>query len=382
MTPAEELVCAIVRGDVTSWPLSDEDSLEQLVKAAFHHNVHLILFDILNKSSTWSSWPLRLRERLENEAATAGTLDLIGEQELRRVLIRLDEYGIQPLLLKGVPLAYTLYRSPALRPRGDTDLLIRESDLQPVARILMELGYDGHDAQTDKLTSYECLYRRKDSFGLDHSLDVHWKINNAQLFAKTFTFDELSADAIGIPSLASCALGLGYTHALLLACMHRFAHAHAPFYVEGNPVYAGDHLLWVYDIHLLSSALNIARWSEFTTLASTKSIAEFCVDGLNAAKEAFKTQIPAEAMGALQTAASGEGASAKRLRASGLAWFFANLGALPDMRQRIALIKQVAFPPPAYMMDKYQTKNRLALPFLYGHRSVNGVLKRIKRLQK
>jgi Uncharacterised nucleotidyltransferase len=378
MTPGEELVCAIIRNDVTLQPLSNGDSLEQLVKAAFHHNVHLVFFDIIKKSPAWNCWPLRLREKLENEAATASTLDLIGERELRRVLIRLDEYGIQPLLLKGVPLAYTLYRSPTLRPRGDADLLIREGDLQSAARILRELGYDGPDAQIDKLTSYECLYRRKDSFGVDHYLDIHWKINNAELFAKTFNFDELSADAIEIPALASCARGLGCTHALLLACMHRFGHAHAPFYVDGNPVYAGDHLRWVYDIHLLSSMLNTARWSEFATLARTKSMAAFCVDGLNAAKEAFNTQIPAEAMDALQTAARDEPANAQRLKASGLAWFFANLRALPDLRQRIALIKQVAFPASAYMLEKYKTKNRLALPFLYGYRSVNGILKTIK----
>ena len=384
MTSAEELVCAIVGGDVTSWRLSDEDTLEQLVEAAFRHSLHLILFDALKKSSAWSCWPLRLREKLETEAARASTLDLIGEQELRKVLIRLDEYGIQPLLLKGVPLAYTLYQSPTLRPRGDTDLLIRESDVQQVARILTELGYDGPDVRTDKLTSYECAYRKKTSFGADHKLDVHWKISNAQLFAKTFTFDELSADAIEIPSLASCALGLGYPHALLLACMHRFGHAHAPFYIDGNPVYAGDHLRWVYDIHLLCSALNTARWSELTTLARMKSIAEFCVDGLNAAREAFNTQIPAETMGELQSMARDEAASAQRLRASATAWFFANLRALPDLRQRIALIKQVALPPPAYMMEKYQTNNWLVLPFLYGYRSINGVFKGIKwsKLQK
>jgi hypothetical protein len=100
------------------------------------------------------------------------------------------------------------------------------------------------------------------------------------------------------------------------------------------------------------------------------------LDGLNTAREAFKTQIPAEAMDALRTAARHEATSAKRLR-GGVSWFFANLRALPDLRQRIALIKQVAFPPAAYMMEKYQTKNRLALPFLYGYRSVNGVFKRI-----
>jgi hypothetical protein len=209
-------------------------------------------------------------------------------------------------------------------------------------------------------------------------LDIHWRINNAQIFAKTFTFDELYADAINIPSLAPCALGLGYTHALLLACMHRFAHAHAPFYVDGGTVYAGDHLRWVYDIHLLCSALNTARWSEFTTLATTKGIAEFCVDGLNAARKAFNSQIPAETMDALQAAARNETASAQRFRASGMAWFVANLRALPNFRQRITLIKQVAFPPPAYMMEKYQTNNRLILPFLYVWRLINGVLKVIK----
>jgi Uncharacterised nucleotidyltransferase len=135
MTPAEKVSLCDPPRRCHLVALPDDDSLEQLVKAAFHHNVHLILFDTLKKSSTWGRWPLRLPERLENEAAAASTLDLIGEQELRRVLMRLDEHGIQPLLLKGVPLACTLYRSPTLRPREDTDLLIRESDLQPVARI-------------------------------------------------------------------------------------------------------------------------------------------------------------------------------------------------------------------------------------------------------
>jgi hypothetical protein len=48
------------------------------------------------------------------------------------------------------------------------------------------------------------------------------------------------------------------------------------------------------------------------------------------------------------------------------------------LRQRIALVKQVALPPSAYMMEKYQINNRLALPFLYGYRSVKGVFKWFK----
>jgi hypothetical protein len=377
MTPAEGLVCAIIRGEATL-SLPDDDGLNKAVEAAFHHGLHAILVDTLKKTAAWTRWPICLREKLQNEVVTASALDLICERELRNVLVALDENGIRPLLLKGVPLAYTVYQSSALRQRGDMDLLFRESDLQGVARILRELGYDGPNFQTDNLTSYQCPYTRTTAFGTTHYLDVHWKINDWELFARTFTFDELWAEAIEIPSLARCAHGLGYKDALLLACMHRFGHIHAPFYVNGNPIYAGDHLRWIYDIHLLCSTLNIERWAEFATLAKTKSMAEFCLDGLNTAREAFNTQIPAEAMDALRTAAGHEAASAKRLR-GGVSWFFANLRALPDLRQRIALIKQVAFPPAAYMMEKYQTKNRFALPFLYGYRSVNGVFKRIKR---
>src|SRR6516165_8079366 len=377
-TAAENLVCAIIRGDVTSLPLFDDGVLNKLVEVAFNHSVQLILFDTLKKLSTWDRWPPSLRERLKNDFAAACALELIGERELRKVLICLEEHGLRLILLKGVPLAYTIYQSPTLRPRGDMDLLIRESDMQRVGRILSSLGYDGPELEGAKLVSYQCSYRRRDSYGICHHLDVHWKISNEELFARTFSFDELLAEAIEIPALARCALGLGHVHALLLACMHRFVHAHAPFYKNGNPVYAGDHLRWVYDIHLLCSALNTGQWSEFTTLARTKKIAGFCADGLNAARQAFNTKIPGETISALQTAARNEAASTQRLRTSAAAWFLANLRALPDLRQRIALVKQVALPPSAYMMEKYQINNRLALPFLYGYRSVKGVFKWFK----
>jgi hypothetical protein len=381
MTRAEELICAVIRGDVSSWPLPHGVGWEPFVEAAFHHNLHLVLFSALRKSSARSNWPAHFRQILESEVARAAALDLIGEEELRRVLRRLDEQGIRPILMKGVALAYTLYQSPTFRPRGDTDLLIRESDLQPTLDILRELGYEGPDIKTDKLISYECLYRRKNPFGPDYKLDVHWKINNAQLFANTFTFEELFSKSIEIRRLAPCARGLGYTHALLLACMHRFAHAHAPFYVDGTTVYAGDHLRWVYDIHLLCSALDSAQWSEFTMLARAKRIAEFCVDALKTVKEAFNTEIPAEAMVVLKTAATGETTSAQRLRASRLAWFCANLRALPNSRQRLAWIKQVALPPAAYMMERYHAKSLLLLPLLYGYRSIHGALKVLKRVE-
>ena len=38
--------------------------------------------------------------------------------------------GVSPILIKGTPLAYTVYDAPALRPREDTDLLIAPADVE------------------------------------------------------------------------------------------------------------------------------------------------------------------------------------------------------------------------------------------------------------
>ena len=156
----------------------------------------------------------------------------------------------------------------------------------------------------------------------------------------------------------------------------------AYIYVDGKPVYAGDHLRWVYDIHLLCSALNTGEWSEFAALARKKGIAQFCIDGLNAAREAFNAQIPDDTIDSLLTAADNEGASVQKLRTSPAVWFLTNLRALPNLGQRIALTKQVILPPSAYMMEKYQTRNWLALSFLYVCRSVLGIFEWLKRSKR
>ncbi len=49
---------------------------------------------------------------------------MLRERELVAVLAALAEAGVETLLLKGTPLAYTHYPEPALRTRCDTDVLI------------------------------------------------------------------------------------------------------------------------------------------------------------------------------------------------------------------------------------------------------------------
>lgn len=107
MTPLEKTLCDLIGGNA-KWGASDKEDFEQLVEASFRHGIHLLVFDRIKKSSTMGNWPPHLRERLELAAAAAAALDLIREQELRRVLVRLDRYGVKTILMKGAPLAYSL----------------------------------------------------------------------------------------------------------------------------------------------------------------------------------------------------------------------------------------------------------------------------------
>ena len=63
-------------------------------------------------------------ESLSETARVQAGEELLRGAETRAVLDALTRAGISPILIKGTPLAYTVYDAPALRPREDTDLLI------------------------------------------------------------------------------------------------------------------------------------------------------------------------------------------------------------------------------------------------------------------
>ena len=61
---------------------------------------------------------------------------------LREVLERFRDEGIPVILLKGVALGETVYSDIDLRPPGDIDLLVKKTDLQNAAEIILEMGYN------------------------------------------------------------------------------------------------------------------------------------------------------------------------------------------------------------------------------------------------
>lgn len=358
---------AILRGEMPVWTLAeDAATVEGVYAFAVAQGVAELLGQRLDEAAANVS-PAPLRARLRQRAKAATALELSREIELERALERLAAAESTPLILKGTALAYGLYPAPQLRPRCDTDFLL--PDRQAAERVWLELealGYRRQNAVSGEFVSYQFSCHRDDVFGVTHALDIHWRINNNQVFAQRFGFAELAAAARPIPALGPHARGLAPVHALLLACMHRAGHLSA-----GEP----ERLVWLYDLHLLACGLSPDEWTWFRELAVARGIGGICQEALAQAHDRFGSPIPQGVASALADAAAGEWL--KPARSAG-PWrnYWNGLRALPDVRSRCLWVLETLFPSPDYLLAKYQTEQRWRLPLLYLHRILVGLHKR------
>lgn len=362
---AHEMVTAALRGEAVGVPSVEEAAaVGQLARV---HGVRSLLHHRLSTTADWQRWPEDLRNELMTAARQQVAAELVRRHELAEVLAMLNEVGVDALVLKGAALAYTVYEESSTRERGDSDVLVPKSDAERAADALRRLDYEPTLSAGGELASYQQTYR-----GRLHSVDLHWEISNAQLFASALEFDDLAERSMAVPALGPHARALCPTDALLHALVHRATHVNAPYYVDGVGHHEHNRLIWLYDIHLLATGLADDAWRDFENRATRHQIRAVCLDGLLAAREAFATALPEELVRRWESAGWSE-PSAGYLRVGRLHHTLVELKALPTWSKRIRLVRDVVLPEPEYMLDKYGTRRRALLPWLYLRRALGGL---------
>jgi hypothetical protein len=365
-------------GKPTVWPAAVDDRFWQgFLDASSHQGLQGLLYQQLHGTNVWGNLPVAVRDTLTRTAKRQEALELLRAREIANVLGALAERGIRGVLMKGTPLAYSHYPSPGLRTRGDTDLLLAKRDICAAKKILTGLGYTSPNAVSGELVSYQSLFVRTDAHAVSHALDLHWRINNRQLFAASLDFPDVFRAATPVPGLGPHAHGLCPVHALMLACMHRVAHMHAPWHVGSVPQEAGDCLIWLYDIHLLSNRMSPEEFIQFANLATEKGLRTICLDGLLAAQARFETALSEDILGKLSVAGPAE-RSARYLSAGRLKLLLTELGMLKGWREKFRLLRETALPPRSYICEKYRVSGSALLPALYLHRGLHGIWRYLK----
>jgi hypothetical protein len=372
------LLAAVVRGDETRWPFVADDSARRFFEAAARHGVQPLVARQLRRGIL-SNAPDALQQAMARSAVQQAAVEQRLAAEIRRVVDALADAGVPSLLMKGAALAYSHYPHPCLRPRADTDLIVRSSDLPTASRVLEKLKYEALNVTTGDLVLHQRSYARTDRLGIRHLYDVHWKLAAPKIVSDLVTWDELRARASPVPALGDQARAIGHAHALFLACVHRIAHH-----------YDSDRLIWLFDIHLLAASLDQIQLRDFIRLAAEEPVASMCARSLSRAREHLGTTLPVGMVvsGFSRTLQSGFGRTPQRAEDPGALFdrrtrmvdvLFSDLKALSGWRQRLRLLRQHLAPPADYMRRRYQV-SPLLLPVLYVHRCVSGAWKWLQPL--
>lgn len=332
-------------------------------QAAQEHDVVPLIADRLAFAQRL---PADLREHFLEEAHRAVALDLAVETELRRMLAAFESAGVPLLLVKGSHLAYSHYPRPDLRARVDSDVLIARADRDAAdALFTQKLGYVADAKVSGDLTATQKLYVLSRNDTTVHLVDLHWRLASPQLFAHVLSFEELYAASVPLPGLGPTARGPSNVHALLIACMHRVAHHHDE----------AEQFKWLYDIHLIASALSDAEWDAFAALAIERGIAAVSLECLLRSAEWLHTRVPSRLVNDPRVAgAASLEATAAYLRVRPKAReVLDDLRALSTWRDRLSLVGEHLFPPAEHMKRVYAPQSRLPLPLLYAGRLLRGV---------
>lgn len=362
-----DLLCAVLRDGAFRWPDIDQAGAMRLYDVAREQGIHLLVAERVWQRGALNDCPPPLRDRLVAALRNQLAVEEIARQELRSVLAALNEAGIVPLLFKGTALAYTHYQDSALRPRVDTDVLIDTHEIQSAGATLERVGYRRLPFTSGDLVMYQAPYSRTDRRGVRHTIDVHWRISNPQVFASVLTMEELRMRAITIPALGSAAQAVGSAHALALACIHRVAH-------HGGE----ERLIWIYDIHLVAERLAATEQEELVNLVQTKQLTAVCADGLALAEQRFLGRGAASLLARLgpQSAPTRERSeifvTGKMRKVDVLV---SDLKALKGWRPKMKLLREHVLPPASYMREAYGISNSALLPFFYVWRIVRGAKK-------
>ena len=383
MPDIEVFLCALLREEQSAWPSGqDEGFAETFLARADYHGVLPLLHHVLKLE--WArplGWPADVLEACHQQAIARTMWELRHQQLLGRVIEALKQVGIQPVLFKGTALAYSLYANPVMRARGDTDFIIPPQTLDAVAEVLAACGFERDTGVEGEVVNYQASFVRQENSEGNHVLDVHWRINNSQILAKLFTYEELLSKSIPLPRLSPHARAVSATHALLLACMHRATHKQNPYYVDGTAYYSGDRLVWIYDVHLLAAGFSRRDWDGLVRMAQEKGLCAVCMEGFNLSRTYFRTEIPDFVLAALKGHEKTE--TVARYFDSG-AWGqqWMDFCAIPGVSGKLRFLAETLFPPADYMRKKYPQARPGWLVWLYIRRAVGGTFKRLSRQAK
>lgn len=341
-----------------SWSLTDREWQQ----STNDHGVFSLLADRIVHGQI-DHCPVEIATELKQALNHSVAQELLRQHHLQQMLAHCAQARIELILIKGTPLAYSLYQQPYTRSRCDTDLLIQQADKDRLVDCLNEIDYQLSDTISGQLVSSQYCLVKAAGGGNEQVLDVHWQLSNRHAFSHKLQWHELINNCEPVNKLGPNARAPNSVYALLIACMHLAGHHHNQ-----------ERLIWLVDIDLLVNCLSSQELKQFRSLVIDKGLNEICQSLLSRTAELFDNTAALQLAQQFDQTGRSNDPSALFTDPDISEWrrLLSDMKSLPNWQQRSLLVREHLLPPTSYMLKRFQTENHWLLPWLYLKRLIQG----------
>jgi hypothetical protein len=359
-----------------TWPDTGHDTghdreADVIARIGFHGIAPFLNSGVAGQSAAAPHWPASVLHSLRKETALATFWESSHRDAIAALIKGFAAAGIPVVITKGTALAYSTYPQPAMRRRGDSDIVILADTRNAARAVLRACGFTQH---ADPRPLQED-WHFDSGLGIRHAVDVHWRLNASAAISGWLERGSCFGDHIDLPQLAPGARGMGAVGNVILTSINRHSHGVMGYYVAHTKTFETDRLIWAVDLFLLTRAFGAGDWAALADQAQRTATAAIVLDGLRFAQAALGADVPHSAMAALEHAGQAEDVAHYFATASGAGRLRLDLAASPHLRDKARLLLRVLLPGTAFLQERFPDAQGWPHGALHLRRAIEGAAK-------
>jgi hypothetical protein len=350
-----------------------DHEIEEMLEEAKIHGVISLIYERLCLLET--QMDEKHYQRIFNGAknrnlSNAICMSLI-HKEAFELINELNINGIQYIVLKGFALAYDTYSKPHLRPSVDIDIMIKAEDIERSKAMFLKKGFHNIKAWEPKEVHLQFTYSKPLAPNITCHFDIHREISNDHEVADLLPFHDIYNNHRITEFDNSEFKSISRPYAFIHASIHFLRHKYRKDMVR---------LIWLYDLVVVAERMSIAESEELTLLVKNKCISNIIIEAIDDTQVHFQSEQLGTLKNKIQKLPSGNKLDyLLDNKKNGVQRFIRQLKSTKSIRSSLILVWETLFPPKEQIYSKYGKVNNKLLWFYYAKRTVNGILKWVRK---
>lgn len=347
------------------WDPADMTLCQSVFDRIAFHGIALLL---VQHAKALAAWPALLRDKMQAEARAQSFWEIGHRAALAQMIETLAAVGITGAVTKGSAMAYTLYAEPAVRRRGDSDVLLPSADRRAVGTALAAIGM----VRTGDARPLQESWAAQCAMGFTHVFDLHWRGNASAVISHCHDRAGIGQRMVPMPRVSPAARAIAPTDNAVLIAINRAMHRQFGYVSGTDKTFEQDRLIWAVDLDLLSESFVERDWDALVEAAEASGAAPLVLSALDFAHSALETPIPP----AVRTRLAAHPGDPRLLRylgaLPGIERLRLDLSASPTLADKLRLVRYTLFPGAEVLHERFPAATHWSIPALQARRLMSG----------